>query len=91
MMDDLPILKIVSIEDVKGMRFDPVDAIARVQAQEILNTVKQDGMEGLLDVAVRLGDIESKETKIFYDKESLKSAFDSLDEKSKVDLNSICD
>jgi phosphoribosyl-ATP pyrophosphohydrolase/phosphoribosyl-AMP cyclohydrolase/histidinol dehydrogenase len=80
---DFPTLKIVSPSDVKAMHFDPVDPTARDQAAAILKEVKENGIEGLKSVAVRLRDIESIDAKLFYDKEDLAIAFAALDENSQ--------
>jgi phosphoribosyl-ATP pyrophosphohydrolase/phosphoribosyl-AMP cyclohydrolase/histidinol dehydrogenase len=82
-MSELPVLKIVSPSDVKAMHFDPVDPTARDQAAAILKEVKEKGMEGLVSVALRLRDIESAESKLFYDKEDLAKAFDALDKEAQ--------
>jgi phosphoribosyl-ATP pyrophosphohydrolase/phosphoribosyl-AMP cyclohydrolase/histidinol dehydrogenase len=78
-----PKLKIVSPTDVRGMTFDPVDPTARIQAAEILKTVKEKGLEGLIETAVRLRDIETPTSKIFYDKVDLEAAYNEIDEDSK--------
>ena len=65
---DFPKLKIVSPSDVKGMVFDPVDPTARLQAAAILKEVKDNGLAGLVACALRLGDIQSADAKLFYDK-----------------------
>jgi histidinol dehydrogenase len=72
-------LRVITPEEVRTLTFDPVDALARDQASAILNEVQTQGVEGLLNVAVRLRDIESRESKIFYSPEDLKVAFESLD------------
>ena len=76
---DYPKLKIVSPSDVKGMVFDPVDPTARVQAAAILKEVKDHGLAGLVACALRLGDIQSADAKLFYDKSDLAAAFEALD------------
>lgn len=72
-------LKLVSPAEVAGMHFDPVDPKAREQAAAILKTVKDEGMKGLLETAVRLKDLETIDSKLFYSREDLKEAFDKLD------------
>ena len=79
MTDKEPTLKIVAPEEVRAMRFDPVDPQARNQAAEILKQVREKGQDGLLEVATRLGDIESVDAKFFYTRDDLKNAFDLLD------------
>lgn len=76
----LPQLKIVTAKDVAQMKFDPVDPLARVQAESILKDVRDKGFTGLLEQAVRLGDIVSLESKIIYDKKDLENAYNSLGE-----------
>ena len=76
-------LKLVSPADVRGMRFDPIDPIARDQASSILAEVKAKGSDGLIEVAVRLRDIESKDSKIIYNRDDLKASFDQLDSKAQ--------
>lgn len=76
-------LKIVSPEDVQAMHFDPVDPTARDQAEAILKTVREKGLEGLMETAVRLRDLESLDSKLFYNREDLKEAYDKLDESAQ--------
>ena len=83
---EYPKLKIVSPSDVKGMIFDPVDPTARVQAAAILKEVKDNGLAGLTACALRLGDIQSADAKLFYDKADLASAFEALDESARAVL-----
>ena len=78
-----PKLRIVSPADVKGMIFDPVDPTARDQAAAILKEVKDNGIDGLIACAVRLKDIESSDSKLFYDKSDLEKSFLELDETSR--------
>lgn len=82
-MTNEPVLKIVSPSDVNSMSFDPVDPLARDQAAAILKTVKENGLDGLLETAVRLKDIESKDSKLFYTHAELEPFFLSLDEHSR--------
>lgn len=72
-------LKIVGPSDVKSMRFDPVDPQARDQAAAIIKEVKDGGLQGLMTAATRLNDIPDITSKIFYNREDLKLAFDSMD------------
>jgi len=81
--EEIPILKFVTPNEVKGMVFDPVDPLAREQAATILKEVQTKGLDGLIETAVRLKDIETSTSKLFYDKNDLKIAFDSLDEESR--------
>lgn len=85
------ILKKVSVNEVKGMYFDPVDGKAREQAAAILADLKADGMDGLLSNAVRLGDIKSKEDKVMYTPAELKAAFDALSETDQQVLQRTAD
>lgn len=80
-------LKIISPEDVSVMSFDPVDPTARDQAAAILKEVKENGKEGLVNVAVRLRDIENKDVKIFYSKDDLKIAYEAVDDNVRDTLN----
>jgi histidinol dehydrogenase len=72
-------LRFVSPEEVTGMHFDPVDPQARDQAADLLKAVRERKLEGLIDCAVKLRDLESRESKLFYDKEDLKQAYEALD------------
>lgn len=72
-------LNIVSPDEVKGLLFDPVDPVAREQSRGILQEVRERGLEGLVDVAMRLRDIESRDAKLFYDKADLEVAYNQLD------------
>ena len=76
-------LALKSPEEVSGLVFDPVDPGARVQAAAILSEVKERGLDGLLDVAVRLKDLETRESKLFYDKADLQRAFLELPESER--------
>lgn len=80
MTENEPKLRIVGPADVRAMRFDPVDPKARDQAYDILKTVETKGLDGLLETAVRLGDIPSLSSKYYYTRDDLKVAFESLDE-----------
>ena len=72
-------LRTVSPEDVRQMHFDPVDPVARNQADAIIQEVREHGLEGLLAEAVRLGDIPDVTSKLFYDKKDLEHAFQQID------------
>lgn len=72
-------LKIISISEVKSLQIDPVDTNARQQAYDIIEKVRTQGREGLIQIAIRLGDIENEKSKIYYDQKDLKVAYDSLD------------
>lgn len=72
-------LRTITPQDVQSMSFDPVDPVARDQAAAILKEVKQKGLTGLVEVAVRLRDIPSPDAKLFYTREDLKVAFDQVD------------
>jgi phosphoribosyl-ATP pyrophosphohydrolase/phosphoribosyl-AMP cyclohydrolase/histidinol dehydrogenase len=72
-------LRIVSPDEVQGMHFDPVDSLARDQAAEILQRVQTGGLPALVETAVRLKDIETESSKLFYSLEDLKPFFDGLD------------
>ena len=78
-----PVLRIVTPADVKAMKFDPVDPLARDQAAAILKDVRDNGATGLISQAVRLGDIETVDTKIIYDRDDLEKAFNSMESDSK--------
>jgi histidinol dehydrogenase len=73
-------LKQLSPADVKSLKFDPVDATAREQAAAIIQEVKSKGNQGLIEVAVRLRDIESSDAKLYYDREDLKKIYESADD-----------
>ena len=80
-----PVLKIVTPEDVKALHQDPVDPVAKEQASGILKEVREGGKKGLLDVAVRLRDLESTSSKAFYSRDDLKAAYEGLS-KDKQEL-----
>ena len=79
-----PTLSVVKPEEVSTLHQDPVDAQAKVQAAAILKEVNDGGLDGLLDVAVRLRDLESKTNKAFYSREDLKSAYDGLGKENQA-------
>lgn len=79
-------LKIVSPAEVDTLHLDPVDVRAKEQASAILAEVKSSGLDGLLDVAVRLKDIESKDSKYCYSRDECKAAFDGLSQSTKDTL-----
>ena len=68
-------LKTTTPAEVNAMHFDPVDATARDQAKTILDDIKKNGLPALLENAVRLKDLETIESKLFYDREDLKRAY----------------
>ena len=76
-------LRIVSPDEVQGMHFDPVDPLAREQAADILQRVRTGGLKSLIETAVRLKDIETDSSKLFYSLEDLKPYFDGLDDLSR--------
>ena len=76
-------LRIVSSKDVTAMHFDPVDPLAREQAQALLQEVFRNKVDGLVACAVRLKDIESTDSKLFYSRADLKKAYDDIDEHSR--------
>jgi histidinol dehydrogenase len=78
-------LRQIGPHEVKSQCVDPVDPLAREQAQKILADVKSMGMAGLLATAQRLGDLPSptssqEQQQVFYSKDDLKRAFDALDD-----------
>jgi ribosome-binding ATPase YchF (GTP1/OBG family) len=77
-------LKLVTPDEVTGMAFDPVDPVARTQAASILQEVREKGVDGLIDVAVRLKDIETRESKLVYDRADLERAFFELPEEERL-------
>ena len=79
-----PTLSVVKPAEVSTLHQDPVDAQAKVQAAAILKEVNDGGLDGLLDVAVRLRDLESKTSKAFYSREDLKSAYDGLGKENQA-------
>ena len=83
MSKEEPVLKIVAPTDVDSLRQDPVDPVAREQAASILKEVTEGGKKGLLDVAVRLRDLESTESKAFYSREDLKATYEGLSKDRK--------
>ena len=76
-------LQFVSPKDVQSMHFDPVDPVARDQAASILKEVKDNKVKGLVDCAVRLGDIENANAKLFYSKAELQHSFQQLDKNAQ--------
>jgi len=78
-MENEPTLRVITPSEVEHVENDPVDALARVQAQSIIDDIRKNGREALLATAVRLGDIteENKES-FLLGPEKLKEAFDSL-------------
>mmetsp|Transcript_8543 Transcript_8543/g.13084 ORF Transcript_8543/g.13084 Transcript_8543/m.13084 type:complete len:503 (-) Transcript_8543:178-1686(-) len=83
-MESEPTLKIISPEDVKADKIDPVDPGARDQAAEIINDVRENGEEALLKRSIALGDIaEADKDKYTLGPEELKKAFDSLTEEQQ--------
>ena len=83
MSKEEPVLKIVAPTDIESLRQDPVDPVARELAASILKEVTEGGKKGLLDVAVRLRDLESTESKAFYSREDLKATYEGLSKDRK--------
>lgn len=84
-------LRIVTPDEVQSLQLDPVDATARDQAAAIIAEVRQKGPAGLVEVAYRLRDIESLDTKIFYTREDLQQAFNNLDPRTQQVLHNTAD
>eukprot|EP00446_Apocalathium_sp_SHHI-4_P062931 CAMPEP_0177418362 /NCGR_PEP_ID=MMETSP0368-20130122/69140_1 /TAXON_ID=447022 ORGANISM="Scrippsiella hangoei-like, Strain SHHI-4" /NCGR_SAMPLE_ID=MMETSP0368 /ASSEMBLY_ACC=CAM_ASM_000363 /LENGTH=406 /DNA_ID=CAMNT_0018887999 /DNA_START=15 /DNA_END=1236 /DNA_ORIENTATION=- len=76
--EDIPVLKIISPEEVESEDFEPVDPKAREQALAILTEVKTGGEAGLLAVARRFKEIGPDSSKYVLDRDELKKAFDGL-------------
>jgi histidinol dehydrogenase len=70
-------LRIVKPSDINHELQDPVVPSAREQAAAILKEVQENGEKGLIDVAIRLKDIEAGAPHIIT-KDKLKAAFDAL-------------
>ena len=79
-----PVLTIVTPEEVKTLHQNPVDEKAKEQAAAILKEVNDGGLDGLLNVAVRLRDLETKTSKAFYGRDDLKAAYDALGEENRA-------
>ena len=77
-------LKVLSPSEVKGLRFDPIDPIARDQASAIIAAVRDSGRDGLLSQAVQLGDVDSTESKFLYGPNDLEEAFRSLSQEEQA-------
>lgn len=72
-------LRVVGPDEVQSLQLDPVDPVARDQAAAIIAEVRQKGAAGLIEVAHRLRDIESLNAQIYFSREDLRKAFDTLD------------
>lgn len=70
-------LKAVTPADVQHELQDPVVPSAREQASAILKEVQENGEKGLLDVAIRLGDLKEGAQHIF-SRADCKAAYDKL-------------
>lgn len=76
--EDIPVLKIISPEEVESEDFEPVDPKAREQALAILTEVKTGGEAGFLAVARRFKEIAPDSSKYLLDRDELKKAFEGL-------------
>lgn len=76
--EDMPVLRIVSPEEVEAQNFDPVDLQAREQALAILNDVKESGEAGLLKYARSFEEVAADSTKYVLSREELKKAYEGL-------------
>ncbi|CAM9943027.1 unnamed protein product, partial [Choristocarpus tenellus] len=81
--EDMPVLKIVTPDEVSSLELDPVDPEARVQAKGILDDVKAGGKDALIRQAVRLGDLKSEDDDLLLGTEEMKEAFDALPEEDR--------
>lgn len=84
-------LRVIVPGEVQALQLDPVDAKAREQAAGIIAEVRAKGPAGLVEVAHRLRDIESLDSQIYYTREDLKKAFDSLDSNTQQVLQRTAD
>lgn len=84
-------LRRLSPNEVRALRFDPVDPKARDQAAEILATVREKKLDGLISEAVRLRDIDNASSKLFYTPAELKEEYEKLDEDTKGVLRRTAD
>lgn len=84
-------LRVVSPDEVQSLQLDPVDPVARDQAAAIIAEVRQKGAAGLVEVAHRLRDIESLNAQIYYTREDLRKAFDTLDAATQQVLHNTAD
>lgn len=80
------LLKIISSQDVAPLRRDPVDPATLSKAAELVSAVQAGGLEALRDLSLRFGDLADEESPLFYGKEALKEALDSLDENRRAIL-----
>ena len=86
-----PMLPIVTPDEVKALHKNPVDTKAKEQAAAILKEVSDGGLDSLLDVAVRLRDLDNKRSKAFYGKDDLKAAYDALESEKQSLLRRTAD
>lgn len=70
-----PLLRIKGSEDIMAMQPDPVDPAARDIAIAIVKDVRERGQVGLLEQAVRLGDLRSIEDPWILQRDVLEAAY----------------
>ncbi|CAM9515257.1 unnamed protein product [Chrysoparadoxa australica] len=76
------LLKVLRPADIPKLDLQPVDPAALVQASAIMKDVKEQGVQGLLTHAVKLGDIGKDEEYIMGPAE-MKKAYDGLEQGQK--------
>ncbi|CAN0440184.1 unnamed protein product [Laminaria digitata] len=75
---DMPVLRVLRVDEVPTLKADPVDPIAREQAKAIVDDVQSGGTKSLIAQALRLGDIKSESDPLLLGPEDMKAAFDNL-------------
>lgn len=77
-------LQTILPKDVKAFTYDPVDPTALIAAKSIVDDVKARGQIAVIEHAVRLKDLATKEATLVYDRKALEEAFNGLTEDEKT-------
>ncbi|MDF1660956.1 MAG: histidinol dehydrogenase [Planctomycetota bacterium] len=78
-----PILKTVSLNDVKALDRDAFDPKTMQVAAEIVADVRKRGEEALREHGLRLGDL-TEDQPLYYDRNQLEVALETLDDESRL-------
>lgn len=82
-MSGTPLLRRLKPEEVSVDRAEPVDEETLAKAGAILADVRKKGEAGLIEYAVRFGDLKSPSDPYILDRDTLKAAFDALPKKDQ--------
>ena len=87
-------LKLVSVDELPRMlkhTENAVDAKTLAQSKQIVDAVRNRGIDGLIEHSVRLGDLKSKTQSIEVSKEEMRNAYHKLPKEQRGALQRMAD